>query len=383
MYQNTNYSDKWFYAFITDMTYENNNTTRIYFNCDVWQTWQFDINFKPSFIEREMVNVSDDIPGNNLLPEGLEMGEITTGGTAEFDELEPVNIIAYSGKEIPVNIMGGVTTEFEQQGFTINGIVSSVAFIIAENGESYNSFLHALQNTGNCADFIVSTFTVPKLCVSSFMNHENKVGNFNVYAIHKNSHMQQPTIKSLLSTPTHLDNYSPRNQKLRTYPYLYLGYNPSNGGSKIFRYEDFKNGTPSFKIISEVNPNPSVYIIPQNYRGTSGDSLCDIVSFNGYPTTANRNDFYNSWLAQNSQIISLSMQQEEYNYKVGQYETGVNMASSIISGVTGNVNAGSSILSSTVNLAKADKNHDFYVKQQLAQIEKQQLIPDKVTLSRF
>lgn len=321
--------------------------------------------------------------GSNLLPEGLEIGEITTGGTAEFDELEPVNIIAYSGKDIPVNVMGGVTTEFEQQGFTINGIVSSVAFIIAENGDSYNSFLHALQNTGNCADFIVSTFTVPKLAVSSFMINENKIGNFNVYAINKNNHLQPPTVKNLVSTPSKLDNYTPRNQKLRTYPFLYLGYNPSNGGSKIFRYEDFSSGTPSFKIISEVNPNPSVYIIPQNYRGTSGDSLCDIVAFNGYPTTANRNDFYNSWLAQNSQIISLSMQQEQYNYQVGQYETGANMVNSGISALTGNAGSATSIINNTINLAKADKNHEFYVKQQMAQIEKQQLIPDKVTLSRF
>lgn len=62
MYQNSNYSDKWFYAFITNMSYENNNMTKIYFSSDVWQTWQFDLNFKPSFIEREMINVSDDIP---------------------------------------------------------------------------------------------------------------------------------------------------------------------------------------------------------------------------------------------------------------------------------------------------------------------------------
>lgn len=39
--------------------------------------------------------------GNNLLPEGLETGEFKVGGTAEFDELEPINIIAYSGSNYP------------------------------------------------------------------------------------------------------------------------------------------------------------------------------------------------------------------------------------------------------------------------------------------
>src|SRR5699024_8788953 len=45
MYQNESYSDKWFYAFITNMNYENNQTTSIEFITDVWQTWQFDITF--------------------------------------------------------------------------------------------------------------------------------------------------------------------------------------------------------------------------------------------------------------------------------------------------------------------------------------------------
>lgn len=62
MYQNESYNDKWFYAFITNMEYVNNNMTRIEIATDVWQTWQFDITFKESFIEREMINVSDDVP---------------------------------------------------------------------------------------------------------------------------------------------------------------------------------------------------------------------------------------------------------------------------------------------------------------------------------
>ena len=101
MYKNENYSNKWFYAFIVNMEYENDYNTRVYITTDVFQTWQFDITFKQSFIEREMIAVADDVPGANLLPEGLETGELKANGTAEFDELEPVNIIAYSGDKAP------------------------------------------------------------------------------------------------------------------------------------------------------------------------------------------------------------------------------------------------------------------------------------------
>ena len=62
MYKNENYSNKWFYAFITDMKYENDDTTYVFIKTDVFQTWQFDLNWKTSYIEREMINVADDIP---------------------------------------------------------------------------------------------------------------------------------------------------------------------------------------------------------------------------------------------------------------------------------------------------------------------------------
>ena len=62
MYRNDNYSNKWFYAFITDMKYENDGTTYISLATDYFQTWQFDITWKQSFIEREMLSVSDDVP---------------------------------------------------------------------------------------------------------------------------------------------------------------------------------------------------------------------------------------------------------------------------------------------------------------------------------
>lgn len=75
MYLNESYTNKWFYAFIINMEYETDFNTRISIATDVFQTWQFDITFKESFIEREMINTADDIPGANLLPEGLETGE--------------------------------------------------------------------------------------------------------------------------------------------------------------------------------------------------------------------------------------------------------------------------------------------------------------------
>ena len=37
---------------------------------------------------------------------------------------------------------------------------------------------------------------------------------------------------------TTIDGYTPKNAKVRQYPYLYLGFNPPNGNPKVFRYEE-------------------------------------------------------------------------------------------------------------------------------------------------
>lgn len=54
MWQNANYSDKWYYAFILEIKYINPNLSEIIYDLDVIQTYMFDIEWKPSQIERDM-----------------------------------------------------------------------------------------------------------------------------------------------------------------------------------------------------------------------------------------------------------------------------------------------------------------------------------------
>ena len=62
MYKNDNYTNKWFYAFITNMEYINDGLTAVTIEIDVIQTWQYDLTWKQSFVEREMIAVADDVP---------------------------------------------------------------------------------------------------------------------------------------------------------------------------------------------------------------------------------------------------------------------------------------------------------------------------------
>lgn len=385
MYKNDNYSNKWFYAFITSMRYINDSVTEVSIVTDVFQTWQFDLVYKNSFVEREIVPVSSDVAGNYLIPEGLEFGELKVQGTAEFDELEPAYVLAYSGDSYQIG--SDSPTPVSQNGYKYNGIYSSVTFAVAN--EYGFPVLMAFMNENANSDKVLTVFTVPKLAVKSLLPVDDPQQHTYYFEFLERNFSETPVTKNLLSRPSSLDGYSPRNQKLLTYPYLYLGFNPQNGTKKIYRYEDFVNGTPSFKIMSEINPNPTVQFIPQNYRGSNGDSLSDNVSLNGYPTISFKSDTFNIWLAQNSETLSLQMQQENFNYKLEGMKATGNLLGNIFGAgmagynkdASGATNALAGTINSSLDIVKLDKDHEFYVKNVMAQIEKQSLLPDNVSLS--
>lgn len=398
MYRNTDYTNKWFYAFVTNVEFITRGNTAVQIATDPWQTWQFDVKYYQSFVKREMCNVSDDYPGFNLIPEGLETGEYKIGGTAEFDNLEPVWVVGYlgntwnsSGTDIPIG----------DGGYIANGIAQSVTFIICTTLDAYNSVIGQLQTDENRSQYILSCFSVPRLAVQDYLNSSTAIldiDNAYVY-IQGNTYNQAPVQKTLVSLPNDLDGYIPINQKLRTYPYIYVGFNPVNGQSKIYRYENFTNNTPIFNLISEVNPNPSIYFIPQNYRGANGNSMSDIASVSGYPTLSSRNDYFNSWLATSMPTMKNNLAQTQSSYNVNRLGTGIqgalggastigNMVNSsqkenttgmdMANAVTGLV---SNSLSAAQNIVNQDINYEYYVKGMLAQIETQKMLPDNANLS--
>lgn len=300
--------------------------------------------------------------GANLLPENLETGEYKVQGTAEIDDLEPWYVVAYAD---------------DTYGFLYNGIYSGINFYIFSDAQALRGFLLQI-NQGGHTNFVINIFSVPKLA----LNPKTQMAG-----ILDSDFKATPRPVSLISTPSTLDGYTPRNQKLRTYPFLYVGFNPNNGSSKLYRYEDFSNGTPSFKIISEINPNPSVYVIPQNYRGATGDSLSDIGIISGYPTISWANDTFNVWLAQNKDIVNLQMAQEQDNFFFDQGNNIAGVGGSLftaLGGIKGDkgqaiTGAISQAGNSAINYARTNINHEYYQKLQLAQVEKQRKLPNTGT----
>ena len=53
MFQNTTQNAKWFYAFVLNVEYVNEQACNVYYELDVIQTWYMETILQPSYVERE------------------------------------------------------------------------------------------------------------------------------------------------------------------------------------------------------------------------------------------------------------------------------------------------------------------------------------------
>jgi hypothetical protein len=95
MFQNSSYGPKWFYAFITKKEYVNPQVTRIFFEIDVYQTWQFNIQWKPCHVIREHRTRwnSNGTPVINTVDEGLDYG--TEYETVSVEHIQPYDTVYF------------------------------------------------------------------------------------------------------------------------------------------------------------------------------------------------------------------------------------------------------------------------------------------------
>jgi Caudoviral major tail protein N-terminus len=127
MYQNSQYSNKWFYAFITKKEYVNPMTTRVYFEVDVFQTWQFNMQWKPCQVIREhrtRWNI-DGSPVVNTVDEGLDYG-------SEYETVSVEHVQAYETIYFLVIVSKGLLHGSEAKNVkpSLNGVPQPLSYYI-------------------------------------------------------------------------------------------------------------------------------------------------------------------------------------------------------------------------------------------------------------
>lgn len=276
MYQNSNYNNKWFYAFITNMEYISGSMTSISISTDVYQTWQFNLMFKKSFVSRE--HVIDDTIGKNTIPEDLNLGEYIINNHIKDNNLLSISLVM-SSTVVPSDLV-------EYYGGYYNGIFSGSAYY------TYN-FQDMLTNIDNMVknkkqDGINALFMAPTILC------KNQGG-----VITKSTQPKEYQLS--IDGISTLDGYTPKNNKLLTYPYCYILSSNSNGTNAIYHQELFtrtSSGKLRFQVDCCLTPGCSIKMYPIYYKNTPTPYDESIV-LGKFPQLNWLTDSYTNWLTQN------------------------------------------------------------------------------------
>lgn len=336
MYQNTHFSNKWFYAFITEITWINPSMTELKLETAYFQTWQFDLVYKDSFIEREHVN--DDTIGKNTIAENLEIGEYiyqnAHSGDVTFNYLlETHFVVALSDWPFDSTIPNNLNM--------YNGVFSGFIYLAFNSSTDLSNFIHDLQSeTAN--DVIYSIFVIPaSLDGLTSADFTTIVTGKTWHAcwIPRSTGAIYMGGFSIVDNHVLDTNFVPKNNKMLCYPFRYILINNNSGSSMDYRYEWFLNKQRinnlyycDFGIYGIISPGCSIKIYPVDYNQHTSlsDSLIYGVDAGKLPTCSWWNDSYTNWLTQNAVNIPLQT--------IGNVSNAINgLATGNISGVTSGI----------------------------------------------
>ena len=289
MYKNSSHENKWFYAFIESMEYKSDMATAVKIRTDVYQTWRDVLTLPSCFVVREHVN--SDTVGLHTVEENLETGEyIRNTNTVEAGLDNLAIVIAVSEEETATEIVSGGM---------YNGVYSGVKFYASTNPAAITKKLIAYNDKGK-AEAVLSVFMCPNDFVGA--SFDTDVEAVATSALGTFLNVTAP------ARPATLDGYTPRNNKLLTYPYQFLYAHNNSGGAGVYKYE-LIDGTPTFSIYGSVAPNPVFKMIPSNmktYSG-SGNDQDQGLTIGGFPLCAWITDPYKNWIAQNAGSTALGL----------------------------------------------------------------------------
>ena len=299
MYRNDDYSDKWYYAFIESMEYLNDNTTLVKIKTDVWQTWQFNLNFKRSFVEREHVN--DDTAGKHTLDEGLSVGEPMMNLNFDFKLLAYSPVYVAQVTQLPDGV--NIPSEPTYQQRVYNSIPQGCYFVVMDQASALAKFSKWYDKKDQ-QNAIVSMFIVPGNLVLDAVFQTYNIGE-GVGSTRLGFLPSTFGVSNIATTTVYrannLNGYTPKNNKMFTYPYMYLSVSNNTGSNAVYKYEDFVNPAEStWKLVGALTQGGSMKLYPEGYKNAGTNMAYDYgISWGKYPIISWSSDYYLNWQAQN------------------------------------------------------------------------------------
>lgn len=320
-FQNPDYSNKWFFAWIDDVQYRGNYNTRIIYTIDAWSTWFGDWTVKKCFVNRHHVN--DDTIGANRVPENLAINDIIQLDEGSITDLGTNYYVAMQTSWILNDNSTGNITDLNK-GTQFSGITvynkqiygRQIILFGPFNGTNddmskYISILHYIgrcNNDGHIND-VENIFIVPAALIDTtklvphYAELFDNTKPINFYTI---LYSYEPK-EIIVQFPKEYEftDYTPKNNKCYCYPINYLYVTNNNGNSNIFKYEDFYNSQVcTFKIWLAMCIGVSAKLFPTNYKYQTNGDFDNGLPLGKYPVCGWSSDAFTNWLT--SQAVNIA-----------------------------------------------------------------------------
>lgn len=280
-YMNNGFGTKWFYAFITSIKYVNTETAEISFEIDYFQTWWFNVNLGHCYVERE--HVADDTIGRHLVEEDIGTGEIVPqivhsrywkyNSQSQTDFAKGMDIVV----QVKPTLLGSFARNQTPFNYMNNQIVPNYKTKSQpiDAGDLNDDLMVGTLTGAEIGDAYMFPYELKVLADESVVYISDELVNNNIKR--PDSFMYSKSIKTDLNP-----SYTPKNNKLFTYPYTYLYVQSSDGNSKKFKWENTKEGYVTFDLRGCAYNVPSCSLMPHNYMHADTQRLDD-VPINNFP----------------------------------------------------------------------------------------------------
>lgn len=304
MFKNTDFSGKWFYGFITKLEYINPSTTKVHFELDVFQTWQFDFTFNPSFIEREHQDRwnADGSPVVNTLDEGVDYGsEYETVTVTQFQPYDQVFFLVIASTERmdtngsgitpvlngapqpltyyvhPFKLDGTVPT-FQISGMNINlSPVSDVLKALYTNTKAVNNIasLYVTEYFGLDIPYSNGVFSLPDMSQLEHVTVQDDTSSFNTLCLVDLKNYQDKVLNMGSKYSTKVKE-GVTESKLLMHPYTTTILSDMKGNQQEIKAEHIKGNDLQLTVkgslgtSNKVSYNVKNYLMDETSIGSNG-----------------------------------------------------------------------------------------------------------------
>lgn len=308
MYKNTN-TNKYYFAFIERLEYKSPTVTYVHIKSDSFQTYQFDVNYLKSFVDRQTPfgdsynTLSDDVAHGQLV-ETIKATTNFTGGYFVFCSSA---------------ISQDKTDDVPPYAFTIGEytIPCLTLYWSADQAEEMSKVLQNIANKGR-GDRILSAIYIPFITGIGLVSIGSATTDVGLITV-----VTSANVGSMVNNISlDISAYSGY-KKGRTFPYARIVVEDLTTGATIeLSPEKFDSSIIDFELRNTISESPYYKIIPKNYEGQAL-AMNHALVVNCNTTLPVSNNLYAKYLMQNKELNQISRNSAMLNMGAGIVASGM------------------------------------------------------------